>query len=298
MSNKNWLLIDGHNMAFRCFYAVPMMTTAQGLPVNAIQGWVRSVWKLEEMVNPAGVCVFFDAGGSKMRRDLLETYKANRKEMPSELKKQMQYLSLLSVAMGYYVFSEEGVEADDLLAGFAHKIASLDEHAYIASGDKDFAQCVNDHITQLMPPDTTSHGEWRVMDRGAVKEKFGVFPEQIVDYLSLLGDAADNIKGVPGIGKKRAERLLSQWGSVDNILQSIEQLSSLKIQQALQSSQEILKRNRQLIQLQISDSRPLPEPKISRSIEDIFRLLEELQLHALLTVAKKKYDRQIELFSF
>ncbi|MDR2778818.1 MAG: hypothetical protein LBB16_00835 [Puniceicoccales bacterium] len=295
---KTWLLIDGHNMAFRCFYGVPQMTTTYGLHVNAIYGWVRSLWKLEDVVRPNAVCVFFDSGGSTARKNILSTYKANRKVMPEELKQQLEYMNLLSVAHGHYITVKEGIEADDLLASFSEKLNKYGETAYIASGDKDFAQCVGERTFQMLPPTAQSKGTWRILDRYGIKENFGVFPEQIVDYLSLLGDSSDNISGIEGIGSKRAEKFLNQFGNIDNLLQNLDKISSEKIRKNLSSSLEIIKRNRELITLQKTTEFTIPTTTISRSPEDIFTLLQNLQLNSLLALARRRYKLpdQVELF--
>jgi DNA polymerase-1 len=286
---KIWLLIDGHNMAFRCFYGVPQMTTAEGFCVNAIHGWIRSLWRLEDEVSPNAICVFFDSGGSAMRKNILSSYKANRKAMPDNLKSQLKYMNLLSIAHGYHIVSEDGVEADDLLAAFARRVSECGEVAYIASGDKDFAQCVGGNIFQMLPPAADAKGTWRTIGRDGVKEKFGVFPEQIVDYLSLLGDASDNIPGVKGIGAKRAEMFLNRFGNADNILSNASAISSEKIRKNLLNSRELIDRNRKLITLRNSIDFNLPEAKINRSVDDIFDLLKTLQLNSLLSIAQRRY---------
>ncbi|MDR1528108.1 MAG: hypothetical protein LBS22_00770 [Puniceicoccales bacterium] len=297
-NTKTWLLVDGHNMAFRCFYGVPQMTTTYGLHVNAIYGWVRSLWKLEDMVQPDAVCVFFDSGGSAARKSILSTYKANRKVMPEELKRQLEYMNLLSVAHGYYITVKEGIEADDLLASFSKKLNECGETSYIASGDKDFAQCVGEHTFQMLPPTAQSKGVWRILDRYGIKENFGVFPEQIVDYLSLLGDASDNILGVEGIGAKRAEKFLNQFGNIENLLQNLDKIPSEKIRKSLSNSLELIERNRELITLQKTMEFHIPATTIGRSPEDIFNLLQNLQLNSLLALAHKRYKtpEQAELF--
>jgi DNA polymerase-1 len=295
-NKKVWLLVDGHNLAFRCFYGVPKMTTTEGLQINAIHGWIRSIWKLEDMISPDGICVFFDLGGSSARKNILSTYKANRKETPIELKQQLKYLDLLSIAQGYYVIAREGVEADDLLAAFARKVSASGEVAYIASGDKDFAQCVGGNIFQILPQAADAKGTWRILDRDGIKERFGIFPEQVVDYLSLLGDAADNIPGVPGVGAKGAEKFLNQFGNIDNLLANADKISSEKIRKSLLDSGELIARNRKLIALQSSFEFNLPEAKIRKSSEDIFSLLKMLQLKSLLSIAQRRYSEQPELF--
>jgi DNA polymerase-1 len=296
-ANKGtWLLVDGHNLAFRCFYGVPRMTTADGTPVNAIHGWVRSLWRLEDTISPDAVCVFFDSGGSTARKNILSSYKANRKAMPNELKGQLEYMNLLSIAHGYYVIARECVEADDLLFSFAERVKACGETAYIASGDKDFAQCVGQNVFQMFPPTSESKGSWRTLDRGGIREKFGVFPEQIVDYLSLVGDASDNIPGVEGIGEKRAGALLNQFETADNLLRNVDKIPSKKIRDSLSKSSDIIARNRSLIALQNIESIILPEAKINGSPADILTLLKTLQLNSLLGLAHKRYERRMDLF--
>ena len=272
------------------------MMTSDGMPVNAIHGWVRSLWKLEDMISPDGIAIFFDAGGSDDRRAILSTYKANRKPMPEQLKKQIHYLHLLSVAHGYHVISREGVEADDLLGAWAKKIDSYGEISYIASGDKDFAQCINENIIQVLPPTMSSHGTWRQLDRDGVYEKFGVFPEQIVDYLSLVGDTADNIRGVDGVGEKTAQKLLTKYGSIDYMLSHLDDIVPEKIREKMSNSVELLQRNRALISLRSVPEYSLPEAKIQRSVDDICSLLKELELYSLLRTANSRFTQQGELF--
>ena len=295
-NKKKWLLVDGHNMAFRCFYAIPTMTTSYHLNVNAVYGCIRSIWKLEDIVNPDAVCIFFDAGGSEERRKILSTYKANRKPMPDELKCQIEHMNLLSIAHGYYIISHEGIEADDLLGAFARNVSKGGGQSYIASGDKDFSQCVCKDIYQMLPPSAGSNGSWKLLDEHGVVEKVGVAPSQIVDYLSLLGDTADNIRGVEGVGEKTAKRLLNQFHSIDDIFENLDMVEPRRIRDNLLKNRDLLEQNRRLISLQSVDNFELPEAKIHRSPDDIFDILDKLELKSLLTVARKRFSMQPELF--
>jgi DNA polymerase-1 len=295
-AKRTWLLVDGHNLAFRCFYGIPAMATADGIQTNATYGWVRSLWKLEDLVRPDGVCVFFDCGGSDARKNILSEYKANRKPMPEELRQQLNYINLLAIAHGYHIVMKEGLEADDLLAAFANVARKNGEISYIASGDKDFAQCVCESVFQILPPSAGDKGMWKILDRDGVREKFGVYPEQIVDYLCLLGDSADNISGVDGIGAKRANRLLNQFGTIENMLENRHLISSPRIRTSLADSLDRISRNRQLISLQSDMEFPLPEAKIHRSTDDIVALLEKLQLKSLVTAATKRFQEQGDFF--
>jgi DNA polymerase-1 len=274
------------------------MVTTDGFHVNAIHGWIRSLWKLEDLISPDAVCVFFDSGGSNLRKSILSTYKANRKSMPDDLRRQLEYMNLLSIAHGYYVVVREGTEADDMLASFARKVSECGEMAYIASGDKDFAQCVGGNIFQILPPTVNKKEGWKIVDRAGVREKFGVFPEQIVDYLSLCGDSSDSIPGVKGIGAKRAEMFLNQFGDANALLNNVEKIPPSAVRIALANSRDLINRNRELIELKGTLDFNLPETKIHRNVEDILGILKTLQLHSLLTMAEKRFSTQGELFAF
>jgi DNA polymerase-1 len=218
--------------------------------------------------------------------------------MPEELKQQLEYMNFLSVAHGYYITAKAGVEADDLLASFSAKLKECGETSYIASGDKDFAQCVGERTFQMLPPIAQSKGTWRILDWHGIKGNFGVFPEQIVDYLSLLGDSSDHILGVEGIGAKRAENLLNQFDNIENLLQNLDKIPSEKIRKNLSNSLGLIERNRELITLRKTMEFHIPATTISRSPEDIFNLLQNLQLNSLLASARKRYKlpEQAELF--
>ncbi|HSH95863.1 MAG TPA: hypothetical protein VK968_17085, partial [Roseimicrobium sp.] len=187
---SKWLLIDGFNLAYRCFHAVPELTRADGFPTNALHGWVKSLWKLEDQEKPAGTLVFFDLGGSQDRLVLLPEYKAQREEMPEALSKQIEPIKQLTRAMGHVGIEINGVESDDLLASQAVALANAGHDVLIVSSDKDFAQIVNDRIKILLPPPSANPKlGWRFRDVAGVVEKFGVPPSQIADYLALVGDS-------------------------------------------------------------------------------------------------------------
>ncbi|MDR3273869.1 MAG: hypothetical protein LBS87_00840 [Puniceicoccales bacterium] len=280
---KKWILVDGHNLAFRCFYGVPVMTRSDGFQTNAIFGYIRTLMRLEIHHAPDAICVFFDTDGSAIRKQILSTYKANRKKMPDELASQFDWMKKISLAFGYYVEANSGVEADDLIGSFAEKIAENDELAYIASSDKDFAQCVSKNIFQLLPPISASKSsDWQLLDEAGVCEKFGVQNHQIVDYLSLTGDTADNISGLSGVGPKTAAKWLSRFDSIENIYDNIAEVQPERFQKILLEGKELLSRNQRLIKLQdISDFR-LPYAEIRPNPQEVEELLSELELHSIL----------------
>jgi DNA polymerase-1 len=292
-SEKKWILVDGHNLAFRCFYGIPAMARTDGFPTNAIFGYTRTLMRLEGYHKPDAICVFFDTDGSATRRKILSTYKANRKKMPDELVLQLDWMKKISLAFGYYVEAISGIEADDLIGSFAKKIAESGELAYIASSDKDFAQCLSKNIFQLLPPASTGKSsDWQLLDEFGVHEKFGVQSRQIIDYLSLVGDSADNVGGLPGVGPKTATKWLSRFGSIENIYENISEIQPERFQKILIENGEILSRNRRLIKLQEIEFQ-LPYAEIRPNSREIEDLLGELELHSILRDLRTRNQRTL-----
>ena len=147
-----WLLIDGFNLVYRCFHAIPELTRADGFPTNALHGWMKSLWKFDDQEKPDATLVFFDLGGAQDRLALHPEYKAQRAEMPESLVKQLPYVKSLTRAMGLVGVELNGVESDDLLASQAQALAAAGHEVLIVSADKDFAQIVGDHVKILLPP--------------------------------------------------------------------------------------------------------------------------------------------------
>ncbi|MDR1255577.1 MAG: hypothetical protein LBJ94_01440 [Puniceicoccales bacterium] len=282
-TKKKWILVDGHNLAFRCFYGVPTMTRSDGLHTNAIFGYVRTLMRLESCHAPDAICVFFDTGGSAVRKEILSTYKANRKKMPDELAAQLDWMAKLALALGYYVEASSGIEADDLIGSCARKISANNECAYIASSDKDFAQCISENIFQLLPPAGAGKpSDWQLLDEAGVYEKFGVQNHQIVDYLSLVGDGADNIDGLAGVGPKTAVKWLSRFGSIENIYGNVAKIQPERFQKILLENREILLRNQRLIKLQDIANFSLPCAEIRPNSSEVEGLLGALEFHSIL----------------
>ena len=204
-----WLLVDGFNIAYRCFFAVPELTRADGFPTNAVHGWVKSLWRLADQERPAATLVFFDLGGAQDRLALHPEYKAQREEMPEALVKQLPYIKAVTRAMGLVGVEKAGVESDDLVASQAVHLAALGHEVLIVSADKDFAQIVGERINMLLPPPSANPKlGWRRLDAAGVEEKFGIPPAQIAGYLALVGDTSDNIPGIEGVGPKTAVKWL------------------------------------------------------------------------------------------
>ncbi len=290
-----WLLVDGFNLAYRCYFAMPELTRADGLPTGAVHGWVKSLWKLADQEKPAATLVFFDLGGAQDRLALLPEYKAQREEMPAALVQQLPYLKAVTRAMGLAGIEKAGVESDDLLASQAVRLAALGNEVVIVSSDKDFAQIVGERVTILLPPPSANPKlGWRRLDAPGVAEKFGVPPPQIPDYLALVGDASDNIPGVEGVGPKTAARWLRQYGGIEAVIAHAGELAPERFRESVRALTDLLRRNLKLTTLNLA----LPTVAAEKPPTDpagLFRLLEELGMRTNLAEARERYA-QAELF--
>jgi len=292
-----WLLIDGFNLAYRCFYAIPELTRADGFPTNALHGWMKSLWRLEDQEEPDATLVFFDLGGAQDRLALHPEYKAQRAEMPEPLRQQLPYVKHLTRAMGFVGVELDGVESDDLLASQAVVLAAAGHEVLIVSADKDFAQIVSDRVKILLPPPTANPKlGWRVLDAAGVAEKFGVPPAQIADYLALVGDTSDNIPGLKGVGPKTAVKWLQAFGSLEGVIAHNAELQPERFQSAVREQVETLRLNLKLTTLNLSLATVTAE-KVAPQAGELFRLLEELEMKGCLTEALRRYGHgQGELF--
>ncbi len=212
MSEHTMVLIDGSYYLFRAYHAIRDLTNAEGEPTNAIYGVINMMQKHLTEGGPDYFAIIFDAKGKTFRNDLYADYKANRPPMPDDLVCQIQPLHNLIRAMGVPLLMVDGVEADDVIATLSRQAANKGIKTVVSTGDKDLAQMVNDHIHLI---NTMSDV---YLDPAGVKEKFGIPPEQIIDYLSLMGDTADNVPGVPKVGPKTAVKWLNQYGSLDAVI--------------------------------------------------------------------------------
>ena len=209
---KPLVLVDGSSYLFRAYYALPALTSATGEPTGAVRGVIAMIRKLAKDYSDANLAVVFDAPGKTFRDDLYPEYKANRESMPEDLRPQIQPIHEIIEAMGLPLLMVSGVEADDVIGTLAREATEQTQETVISTGDKDMAQLVTDHVTLVNTMTETT------MDRAGVIEKFGVGPEQIIDYLALMGDTVDNIPGVPKVGPKTAAKWLNQYGSLDELM--------------------------------------------------------------------------------
>jgi DNA polymerase-1 len=244
------VLVDGSSYLFRAYYALPDLTTKAGEPTGAIRGVISMIRKLAKDYPGSPVAVVFDAPGKTFRDDMYSEYKANRSSMPDDLREQIQPIHDLIRAMGLPLVCIEGVEADDVIGTYATMATEQKRDTVISTGDKDMAQLVSEHVT-LVNTMTDTH-----MDRQGVVDKFGVTPEQIVDYLALMGDSVDNIPGVPKVGPKTAAKWLSEFGTLDELMQRADEIKG-KIGENLRNALDQLPLSKALTQIKCDVSLPL-----------------------------------------
>ena len=244
------LLLDGFNLAYRSFYAIPELNRSDGFPTNALHGWVKTVWRLEDLYPDSRLLAFFDLGHDEEKSALLPEYKANRAEMPEALDRQFPRIKELSHYLGLGVAESEGIEADDLIASAAARLHGEGKEALIVSADKDLAQCIQSGVAQLLPPPTANPKlGWRTLDEAAVREKYGIRPDQVADYLALIGDSSDNIPGIAGVGPKTAAKWLQAYGDLEAVLTNAGRLRPPRFQAVVTEQADQLRRNRQLTTL-------------------------------------------------
>ncbi len=227
------ILVDGSSYLFRAFHALPPLTSSRGQPTGAIYGVINMLKKLVDEYQPEMIGVVFDAKGKTFRNDMYPEYKAHRPPMPDDLRSQIEPIHQLVDALGYMRIVEPGVEADDVIGTLAKRAAEQGYKVLISTGDKDLAQLVTDDITLINTMNNT------LSTPESVKDKFGIPAEQIIDYLALIGDTADNIPGVPKVGPKTAVKWLTQYESVENIIHHADEFKG-KVGEYLRDSLEQL----------------------------------------------------------
>ena len=240
MANKTLVLVDGSSYLFRAYHALPLLTNSKGDYTNAILGVTNMLKKLVSTYPEAYFGVIFDAPGKTFRNEMYADYKANRASMPEELREQIKPLHALIKAMGLPLVMEAGVEADDVIGTLAKQAEAEGLNVVISTGDKDIAQLVTDKISLI---NTMNNQQ---LDEEGVKEKFGVSPERIIDYLALMGDASDNIPGVPKVGPKTAAKWLNQFGSLDEIIARADEVNG-KVGESLRAHLDAIPLSKKLV---------------------------------------------------
>jgi DNA polymerase-1 len=239
------LIIDGHAYAYRAFYAIRVLRSPEGRPTNAIYGYIQMQEKMISVVKPQFVAVVWDGGLSVDRLALLPDYKAQRAETPEDLAGQFDQIVAWLRAAGVISLCRDGVEADDFIASLARRAEQSGASVVIASADKDFMQLVSPQVGLYNPNDKTN-AIWTAIE---VRRKTGVEPEQVVDWLSLMGDAVDNIPGVPGVGPKTAADLLGKFGTVTNMYSRLAEVRPEGLRVRLAVAADLVRRNVDMVRL-------------------------------------------------
>ncbi len=269
MASADLVLIDGSSYLYRAYHALPNLENSHGEPTGALHGVLNMVNKLVREEQATHIGVVFDAPGKTFRDDMFPEYKANRPPMPDDLRSQVEPILDVIKAMGLPLLQIKGVEADDVIGTLCERAAAAGLRVLVSTGDKDMAQLVNQHVTLV---NTMSDS---ILDRDAVKEKFDVFPEQIIDYLALVGDTSDNIPGVPKVGAKTAAKWLNLYDSVAGIIEHADEIGG-KVGESLRDNIETLRMSQQLATIKLDVDLPLaiddlqPTPADSASLKEIY----------------------------
>jgi len=261
------MLVDGSSYLYRAFHAMPALSNSHGEPTGAVYGVVNMLRRLLSEYDTEYIAVVFDAKGKTFRDDIYPEYKAHRPPMPDDLSVQIEPLQEVIRALGLPLIQIEGVEADDVIGTLARAAAAEGRDTVISTGDKDMAQLVDGHVRLV---DTMKDATY---DRDGVVAKFGVAPEQIIDYLALVGDTSDNIPGVPGVGPKTAAKWLQQYGSLDGVIAHARDVPG-KAGESLQGALGHLPMARQLATIKCDVDLRLAPQDLKRSVPDAARLRE------------------------
>ncbi len=284
-TSQRLFLIDGNAIAYRSYYAFIQrpLITAKGQPTSAVYGFVTFLNRILVDESPDYIAVVFDTGAPTFRHKAYKEYKATRQKMPEDLVSQLGIIKDVVRAYRIPVLEMDGFEADDIIGTLARSAEREGALTFLVSADKDFMQLVSSKIKMYKPGRQGNDVE--IVDIGAVKEKFGVPPEQVIEVLGLIGDSSDNVPGVPGVGEKTAIPLIQQYGSIDNLYKNISRIDQKGLRQKLETNKDLAFLSRELVT--IDTKVPLnvhfdalkSEEKDSQKLTDLFR---ELEFRALL----------------
>jgi DNA polymerase-1 len=276
--NPDLVLVDGSSYVYRAFHALPPLTNARGEPTGALLGVLNMLQKFLKDFQPARIAVVFDAPGKTFRDELFAAYKAQRPAMPDDLRAQIEPLLSVIRAQGLPILRVPGVEADDVIGTLACRAARAGQTVLISTGDKDMAQLVNGSITLINTMTDTR------LDRDGVKAKFDVYPEQIIDYLALIGDSSDNIPGIDKVGPKTGAKLLNQFASLDGLIARVAEVPG-KVGDNLRAGLATLELSRKLATIHTDLDLPLSVEELQMQPPDVAILRElytRFELRALL----------------
>ncbi|MET3506020.1 DNA polymerase I [Halalkalibacter oceani] len=286
---KKLILIDGNSIAYRAFFALPLLNNDKGVYTNAVYGFTTMLLKIIEEEKPTHMLVAFDAGKTTFRHQTYSEYKGGRQKTPPELSEQFPLVRELLDAFNIARYEADNYEADDIIGTLAKQAAGKDWEVKIFSGDKDLLQLVSERITVALTKKGITQVDY--YDQALLDEKYGITAEQIIDMKGLMGDSSDNIPGVPGIGEKTALKLLKEFGTVEKVLSSIDQISGKKMKERLEEHKEQALMSKELatIYTEVPYEKELEELRFGDyDSKQVVALLKELDFSSLL--AKFAYD--------
>ena len=237
MDRDRLMIIDGSSLVYRAFYAMPPLNTKSGIYTNAVLGFLNMLNKIRDEYAPTHICVAFDRSARTFRHKEFADYKGTRDKTPNELSQQFPLIKDILRAMGIKIHDMEEFEADDIAGTLAKKGEELGMDVILVTGDKDYLQLATDKSKILITKKGIS--EMEIYDKNRIIEEYGILPEAFIDMKGLMGDKSDNIPGVPGIGEKTALKLLTEFGTLENIYESIDNVSGGKLKEKLLDSKEM-----------------------------------------------------------
>ncbi len=284
---KRLIVIDGYSLVFRAYHSMPALSRPDGTPVGAVYGFISMMLRLLSEIKATHIVMVFDAGGKTFRHEIYPQYKANRPPAPEDLIPQFPLMRFAAQALNIHILEQQGYEADDIIATLAERALANKEEVLIISSDKDLMQLINSHTKMY------DAVKAKIIGDKEVHEKFGVFPDKMLDLLSMVGDTADNVPGIPGIGPKTAALLLDEYGTLDNILANVTNIKQEKRRQSIDESREVVKLSKQLITLH-------KDVKLSVTLDDLkaqgidpqklLAFLEEQNFRSLIARVKKDFN--------
>jgi len=289
VSKKKIMIIDGNSLMYRAFYGIRLLSTSKGVLTNAVYGFTNMLFNLIEQYQPDYIGVAFDLKSPTFRHEIYEEYKGNRQKTPEELLPQFDLIKRLLSAMNIPIFEKEGFEADDILGTFSRIAEEQGLDAFLVTGDRDAIQLVSDSTTVLF--NRRGITDIHAFDPQEVEKEYGLTPDQIIDLKALMGDSSDNIPGVPGVGEKTALKLLSQYKTLEGVLENIDKISGKKLKENLTQYREQAILSKKLatiikdvpIEIDLDDS----SYEIPNSPE-LKAILEELEFNSI--ISKLNFD--------
>ncbi|MCG8484689.1 MAG: DNA polymerase I [Clostridia bacterium] len=295
MKDKRIVVIDGNSLINRAFYALPPLMNKEGLYTNAVYGFANMLNKIVEEYTPKYLAVAFDKKAPTFRHKEFADYKAGRKKMPLELAQQMPLLKELLEYMNISIIELDGFEADDLIGTIVKKAEEVDMEPVVITGDKDALQLASDKTQIIITRKGIS--EFEAYDQNAFEEKYGITPEQFIDLKGLMGDQSDNIPGVPGIGEKTGLKLIQAFGSVNNLIENLDQIKSVKQREKLEENAQLAVMSRRLAEINVNVPVDISFEEYTFNRPDTEKLItfyNKLEFYSLISKIKKSQSESEE----